>query len=666
MSIKKERTLNSPYHFVPVSESLISSGTFEHSRGCKFTPHDTLSTDKFSGEIKCELGTLTPSIFACYQGNQTNLIEAARTKLGASVHRDKQILSPLFVEMNNNKHQVILGSSIKGMLRNNVAALLPAPMNRVQERTFAYRPNIMPKATDVEMIKQTFPALFFYNNGKPFVHVYTNWKRGTDYCFKFLGNAKKYKYRGSVDSEGKLTRLFKGGTLHHNAHKTGCYITHRALKQKPIRLDITENVLQQFEATTNHLINDDTGHLNVRHPKVKKEDVADLKRYIKQNRNYREWQDNQLIFVEAELNNNQTPEKISSFGNNFRYYWLHSSSIHKNNQNELRPSIQPNTQKNRPLNALTCLFGDLVERSEPEEDLRLAGRVSVNHAVEAIKRESVYERDIWYALPLCAQPKASAYEFYLEQFYSGNLLFELKDYNSEQLQQLAGRKMYVHQDGFNNLFHENGIAADTPQAKNELLSDNKAPIASKVTPTSTQFQFCLRFRQLSIFELGLIYAALDPNYLLSAIKSFPPSNSTIKELHNRTQYTVYTLANKLGYGRPHGFGSVTIKCRETISENIPTPAECVKHMFSKLLEDVEGSSNANAAKMAFVKQIIRFINIKENVKGQTAHYGSAEGAKATLDFHGDIRKRTIKNYRIKPKYAEKASENNKLANFNKG
>jgi len=665
MSNKKGRTLNSPYHFVPVSETLISSGTFEHSRNCEITPYDALSSDRFNGEIKCELDTLTPAIFACYQGNQTDLIKKAKEKLGSGVNRDKQVLSPLFAEINNNKHQVILGSSIKGMLRSNVAALLPAPMNRVQERTFAYRPNIKPGRTTNKLTKQTFPALYFYNNGQPFVRVYPEWERGKDYDFKRLDNSQKYDYKGSVDSKGELTRLFNGGTLRHNAHKRSCFITNSALMQIPVQLDISEKVLKQFEATTNHLTNEDTGHLSSHHPLVKKDDVPALQRYIKQNRDYREWDEKQLIFVEAVLNNDQKPVTISSFGNNFRYYWLHSSSIHKNNQKELRSSVQPITQKKRPLNALTCLFGDVVKQSEKEEDLRLAGRVSVNHAIEVTKKESVYERDIWYALPLCAQPKASAYEFYMEQFYNEQLISELKDYSSEQLQQLAGRKMYVHQDGFNKLFSENSIAADTQQAKDALLSDKNAPIASKVTPASTQFRFCLRFRQLSKFELGLIYAALDPNYLLSAIRECPHSSPAINELHKRTQYTVYNLANKLGYGRPHGFGSVTIKCAEAISENIPTPAECVKHMLSKLLEDVEGSSNANAARMAFVKQIMRFINIKENVIDQTAHYGSAEGAKATLDFHGKIRKRTIDNYRKKPEYAEKA-KNDKLANFNKG
>lgn len=137
-----------PYHFVPVEPDLavLNEPLF----------HDEQHTgDKFwTGELHCELTALTPLLAGNYQFDCEHLsgnLQAefqrllAKYRVPGSPAPEKKVLEPLRLrETINGAPQpvVISGAALKGAIRNPLQALLAAPMERVKERTFSFRPNL--------------------------------------------------------------------------------------------------------------------------------------------------------------------------------------------------------------------------------------------------------------------------------------------------------------------------------------------------------------------------------------------------------------------------------------------------------------------------------------------------------------------------------------------
>ncbi|MBK8579480.1 MAG: cold shock domain-containing protein [Candidatus Accumulibacter sp.] len=122
-----------PYRFVPVN--------VQHAATDKPVWHDgNGGGDLLSGELLCTLTARTPLL----PGNDRYKIkEADRGRLAGwgfpDLPDDKQIAEPLRLE---DGRVVIPGSALKGMLRHSLGALLSAPMERVGERRYTYRPNL--------------------------------------------------------------------------------------------------------------------------------------------------------------------------------------------------------------------------------------------------------------------------------------------------------------------------------------------------------------------------------------------------------------------------------------------------------------------------------------------------------------------------------------------
>jgi CRISPR-associated protein (TIGR03986 family) len=154
-----------PYHFVPVDGSVSIAAAPQY--------HDRSDLDRlWSGELRCTLTALTPLLAANDQyqraldatpqrRNEPQLVarrevaaalkELVRTRLrlgpGAPdppIDADKHILEPLALPGNGGVPGPVLisGAAIKGPLRQALGALLSAPLERVQERHFSYRPNV--------------------------------------------------------------------------------------------------------------------------------------------------------------------------------------------------------------------------------------------------------------------------------------------------------------------------------------------------------------------------------------------------------------------------------------------------------------------------------------------------------------------------------------------
>ena len=157
-----------PYHFVPVRPRLAVAD--------EPVFHDVQRNDEdhWSGELRCSMTALTPLLAANYQFLYPDLapatketyeqwlkaqgIELDRRQQDGSALREvlqkKHVLEPLALppkDPNSNAAgaTLIAGAAIKGMLRQSLQALLSAPMERVAERAFSYRPNL----TDARCVK---------------------------------------------------------------------------------------------------------------------------------------------------------------------------------------------------------------------------------------------------------------------------------------------------------------------------------------------------------------------------------------------------------------------------------------------------------------------------------------------------------------------------------
>jgi hypothetical protein len=127
-----------PYGFVALPNELKSALPVWHD--------GTSSAGRHSGEIRFELETLTPLLVGWERGQvgETESDWPAPTNIdGIGRLADKKsVLCPLRAPW-GQRPVIIPGDSLKGLLRHELGALLGAPMERVAERSYSYRPNAM-------------------------------------------------------------------------------------------------------------------------------------------------------------------------------------------------------------------------------------------------------------------------------------------------------------------------------------------------------------------------------------------------------------------------------------------------------------------------------------------------------------------------------------------
>ncbi|MFM9966012.1 MAG: TIGR03986 family CRISPR-associated RAMP protein [Planctomycetaceae bacterium] len=389
--------ITAPYHFVPVVPELAvhDAPVF----------HDVQQTgvDSWSGELLCELEALTPLIAGHYQfefENATQSLQDAFRQLATNrgapagdVAADKKIIEPFTVtspDATVPDHVLIPGTQLKGMLRQSLQALLAAPMERVAERTFSYRPNLM-NAINVRpaIVTQRLPAngsiqsleVRFVSTTPEVVYVrqtaeatLESWLRtkGTLQPTQNLsdlaisapiatfsagisgieiqvdGFAKKLSLnaRTTAPLTNYLLTRYRGGldgrstfaSAHNDGNPANAYSW--ALipnSMSPSSIMIPDPVLRQYVATLRHLADKDAGHLS-KHPKHSTELSAmrnqPLDRVVPDS-TMPEFlrvapQVGDLVFVEFKpgTSNKGRPEDIISIGHHFRYRWMYRDSIH--------------------------------------------------------------------------------------------------------------------------------------------------------------------------------------------------------------------------------------------------------------------------------------------------------------------------------------------------
>lgn len=656
---KKGRKLNTVYHFVPNGSQIYASSIFQQS---------DFKADSLSGSLKVNIKTKGESIFAHYQDTVSNQRSALDKTTLASLNKyfpnEKKVLFPLFYSDKNIQKQLILGSSIKGLLRSNVANLTCFPMQRVQERSFAFRPNIsQPSIAHREYtLYKTFAArvknLSISDNNESnatlTLEVFSNLNTLKDieyltedeYDENYTNGV--YRYQGCTDYYGYLAQLHD----HTHENKTKQYEFARLTKNegylKSKSITVSKAVIEQYLKTTDHLCDQVNGHLSPKNPilkdsqlqflayknnsgdeKNKPVDMNEIARSIQLSRSLLEWRSEMedgdlLIFVEAKVDCQQQPIEIVSFGNNYRYYWMYRDTVTKTNGKLRKELLNNDDIETTKKSTVVKLFGHIDE----DNNYKIAGKVNINHALEVIEGKSVAERNQWSSIPYLGSPKSSAFEHYLSQPSDTKRLMSYGEQTGDELSLLAGRKKYFH--------------SKTKYGNSEKqYRDPNSSIAAYVTPRNTKFNFTLRFRDVSKLELGILVIALNPNILVSEFQALPKKNPHLSSLFSQFSFP---FAQKLGYARPHGFGSVEF----TIAEVQTTPklnnlaSECVREYITFISERLLSDNQLSDMGKEYLDVLSNWLSLNELVTDQETSYPSKHDKNSNkenpiLAFHSHIR-----------------------------
>jgi CRISPR-associated protein (TIGR03986 family) len=383
-----DRRSRPPYHFVPVDGGAAVTDPPEY--------HDKIDLDNlWSGELHCTLTALTPLLAANDQydfGKAVPAVRAAledlvRSKLRkgpadpVTIEAAKKVLEPLALRGADESVPgavLIGGAALKGMVRQSFGALLSAPMERVQERHFSYRPNaylnpdtddhltscagvisrrvtggveVIPLAglTEVLYVKEPADAQVFRAwgtteaaellraSGNPFppagpsplfqsevtvrdcdldFHHGRKRPRSRNGQSVKLRNVYLLPYRPGLDGRGVFNQAF-----HDNNHRRGYrWVVLRWNNTRP-PLAIPQAVVDGWRRTVEHLRDDRQGHL-LRHPNIGARQgaaVDGLTNLLREG-----FRPGDVVFFEQEKD---APNRVLTMGHHFRYRWRYRDTI---------------------------------------------------------------------------------------------------------------------------------------------------------------------------------------------------------------------------------------------------------------------------------------------------------------------------------------------------
>lgn len=478
-----ENNLPPPYHFVPVDiPAAVAEPPVFHDGS---NPNQT---DLVSGELKCEIKVLTPLLAGNFQYEAKDVsvaeqgadfVRLSQWDIAFPVAKAKKIIEPLFW----NDRVVIPGTAIKGTIRQNLGALLCAPMERVAERTYSYRPNLddelgsllQPRAALVvkppDDDGQNMQIRLRTRTDRPHFHT-----TGPDVRPEPRGAGTVYRYRGGLDGVGLLAWLKKPPKKKKEMKPTDCvhhWVEIGNQDWEANTRDVPGEVVLHFWRTLKHLEDDQTGHLG-RLPSLEETDKNSLRSYFGKLKKDALKRDS-VIFVEWDEN----APRVTSIGNSFRYrirYWDTVRTRCNGTEWQPREVLQPlpselrlgDVQPEAPavLSGTRLLAGYVCGEGEnylpalgKNDFQRLAGRFSPNIAIELLdetcQRFVDDQNGNGIALPLkpLGAPKPSSPEYYLKHNpgspsgrHDGGTLLTYGDLPDDPVRgDLNGRKFYLNQ-----------------------------------------------------------------------------------------------------------------------------------------------------------------------------------------------------------------------------
>lgn len=484
--------------------------------------------------------------------------------VAGEVPAEKSVLCPLRAPW-GKRPAIIPGDSLKGLLRHELGALLGAPMERVTERSYSYRPNakfplnpkhrfLVPRLARVlkdhikripldgdgqvrvPMRLELFPADLEYNKR---THRF-------DYRFDSEGGAA---YRGGQGAGQKLNSKTK-------VHSSLKILRHAQTEAAPVSSDVQEGYLQ----TLRHLLDTKNGHFSSRHPDIVTNTVTDDEARTRILKAAKEevFQPGDLIWVEWDTEKN----RIVSLGWHYYYRWAYTDTVRKTGGQFERVGLFPLEAEReqdedgapKGLSAVRRLFGYTGD-SEGSKGIgdkhhsQLMGRVFVNAGLEVVsENESEDDRFLKPTfLRELGMPRPSAVEHYLKQSDYPNPKLRpdtagLMTYGDatgyDTAGELAGRKFYLDREDAHT---------STPWDENSPANrqNDRSTLALEASKPGRRFRFTVRFRDLDAAELAAILVALCPDQFNGMLGGTGE----------------HGYCSKLGYARPLGWGSVQIEAQ---------------------------------------------------------------------------------------------------------
>jgi CRISPR-associated protein (TIGR03986 family) len=565
-----------PYAFVPLPDEFSTAEPVWHD--------GTSSADRISGEIRFEMENLTPLLVGWERRTITDqddsnpwptpvtAVESAEEVdvnipgAGRTI-RSKSVLYPLRAPW-ADRPVIITGDSLKGLLRHELGALLGAPMERVAERSYSYRPNslypnqsnprLLPRLArvpkdglvmrEVEEVKvrvpttlELLPADLKYDKQQ---------KRGPSrYRFDPAGGGG-LPYRGGLGVGQKLNSKSK---LH--ARLEAEYETPEETVAVP------QEVQEAYLNTLRHLADLKHGHFSERHPDVPGAVTADdARRRILQAAENVVFSPGDLIWVEWDTQRKQ----IVSFGWHYYYRWAYQDTVRLKGWTAEREGLYPlpdekDEKGDGParLSPVRRLFGYTGDNKGSAgigkgDYSQLMGRISINAALEIVPGNSK-EDDRFLAptfLKELGMPRPSAVEFYLQQPYypetrpsdRARLVTYGDAVGHDEPGRLSGRKFYLDRC---DAYTYTGKPPWEDDSESNRLND-RSTLALEASRPGSRFRFTLRFRDLDPPELADVLLGFCPHQFREAVGGKHSDG----------------YCSKLGYARPLGWGTIRIEAKE--------------------------------------------------------------------------------------------------------
>ncbi len=568
-----------PYGFVPLPESFTTREPVWHDGTC--------SAGRLSGEVRCELTSLTPLLVGW---ERRKVVDADRVDDGwsvpvqgadqtgrvvnidgsGSVIASKSILCPLRAPW-GSRPVLIPGDSLKGLLRHELGALLGAPMERVAERSYSYRPN--------SKFPGRNPRLMARLARVPEGAVEMRPLRGHDASVRvpikldLLPDDLRYARDGQGSGpsytfdapEGEPYRGGQGAGDKLNSSKR----LHRSVLATPPEstetVSVPESVQEGYLATLRHFTEENHGHFSRRHPDVSLKDELGrrARERILEAAHSVVFQPGDLIWIEWD-----TRERcVVSLGWHYYYRWAYVDTVRRkgraHGETEGRPGLFPLPDELRldgadapeRLSAVRRLFGYTGDNEGSKgigkgDHEQLMGRVSANSAIEFLEDGDTDENRFLPPTFLreLGMPRPSAVEYYLKQPYhpkarpsdTATLVTYGDAAGYDSPGELAGRKFYLdRQDAYT------GEPWKDDSEQNRLNND-RSTLAMEASRPGRRFRFTVRFRDLDADELAAILVALCPDQF--------------RDVVGGTHSDGY--CSKLGYARPLGWGTVRVEAKE--------------------------------------------------------------------------------------------------------
>jgi CRISPR-associated protein (TIGR03986 family) len=547
-----------PYGFVSLPKDLKTATPIWHD--------GTSSKGRLSGEIRFELETLTPLLVGWERGqagdNDSDWPVPANLA-GTQLSNNKSVLCPLRAPW-GKRPVIIPGDSLKGLLRHELGALLGAPMERVAERSYSYRPNsLFPNQPNPRLIARIarvpndgieMKAL----DGTTQVRVPTRLEllpTNLRYDKERKQNANYYRFD---DGNGAAYRGGQGAGEKLNSKRS----LHRKLTANPNQPTETATLSQPVQdgylATVRHLVDLDHGHFSERHPDVPKTVTGDAarERILKAAKD-EVFQPGDLVWVEWDTEK----QCIVSLGWHYYYRWAYTDSVRKDadaprlERRGLFPLDREREKDGdapKELSAVRRLLGYTGDNEGSagigeNDHAQLMGRVFVNAGLEVVgENDSDEQRFLGSTfLKELGMPRPSAVEHYLKQpYHPGSrpsdratlvTYGDAAGYDSPG--ELAGRKFYLDRP--------NAVADDASDANRQ---NERSTLALEASRPGRKFRFTVRFRDLDAAELAAIVVAFSPDQFKSALGGTHTGG----------------YCSKLGYARPLGWGSVRIEAKQLL------------------------------------------------------------------------------------------------------